>query len=167
MRTILLLAAAVLALLPGCQKSGRHDQAQAQSTATDTATDEQTIRASISRWHQLIQSKNAEGIALLFADEGIVMAPGQPSVSGREAVREFWRSTVKLPGMRLTLEPDRIDLSQSGDIAIDRGTYRFQGQVNGKALDESGKYVVIWRKIGKDWKVVTDIWNSNQSPAAA
>ena len=25
-----------------------------------------------------------------------------------------------------------------------------------------GKYVVVWRKVGGDWKLATDIWNSNK-----
>jgi ketosteroid isomerase-like protein len=23
----------------------------------------------------------------------------------------------------------------------------------------SGKYVVVWQKVGRDWKLATDIWN--------
>jgi ketosteroid isomerase-like protein len=26
----------------------------------------------------------------------------------------------------------------------------------------AGKYVVIWRKAGGDWKLATDIWNMNK-----
>jgi hypothetical protein len=25
-----------------------------------------------------------------------------------------------------------------------------------------GKYAVVWRKVGGDWKLATDIWNSNK-----
>jgi ketosteroid isomerase-like protein len=26
----------------------------------------------------------------------------------------------------------------------------------------TGKYVVIWEKVGKDWKLATDIWNEGK-----
>ena len=26
------------------------------------------------------------------------------------------------------------------------------------------KYVVLWRKTGAEWKISTDIWNSNKAP---
>jgi uncharacterized protein (TIGR02246 family) len=165
MRSTPLLALAAFTLLPACEKGGSPQEAQA--TVTDTAADDQAIRASIRRWHELIQSKDAEAIAMLFADEGIVMPPGQPSVSGREALRKFWQSTVDMRDLKLTFEPERIDFARGGDIAIDRGTYRFQGKVDGQSLDESGKYIVIWKKIGEHWQVVSDIWNSSQPPAAA
>lgn len=165
MRKTSLLALGALTLVGACDKADTPPATQA--TITDTAADEQAIRASIKRWHTLIQSKDAEAIALLFADDGTIMPPGQPSVSGREAVREFWRSTVKTREMKLTFEPQRIDFAKGGDIAIDRGTYRFQGKVGDRALDESGKYIVIWKKVGDRWQVITDIWNSNQAPAPA
>ena len=25
-----------------------------------------------------------------------------------------------------------------------------------------GKYAVVWRKVGSDWKLATDIWNTNK-----
>jgi ketosteroid isomerase-like protein len=28
--------------------------------------------------------------------------------------------------------------------------------------DVNGKYVVVWEKIGSDWKLATDIWNDNK-----
>ena len=158
-------ALAALALLTACEKGGTSQVAQA--TVTETAADEQELRSAIGRRHELIRSRDAEAIAMLFADEGVVMPPGQPSVTGREAVRKFWQSTVKMRGMKLTFEPERIDVAGGGDIAIDRGTYRFQGEVDGRPLDETGKYIVIWRKFGDRWQIVSDIWNSNQSPAAA
>jgi ketosteroid isomerase-like protein len=26
----------------------------------------------------------------------------------------------------------------------------------------TGKYVVVWQKVGSDWKLATDIWNSDK-----
>ena len=68
--------------------------------------------------------------------------------------------------MTLTFEPQEIEFARGGDLAIDRGTYRFQGKVDGKTLNETGKYLIIWRKVGKDWKIAADIWNSDRPPPA-
>jgi ketosteroid isomerase-like protein len=32
---------------------------------------------------------------------------------------------------------------------------------NGTAQTGNGKYVVVWRKIGSEWKVAADIFNSD------
>ena len=29
-------------------------------------------------------------------------------------------------------------------------------------IDKGGKYVFVWRKIGEDWKIWTDIWTSHK-----
>jgi ketosteroid isomerase-like protein len=39
----------------------------------------------------------------------------------------------------------------------------FSGKTKGsQPQDIGGKYVAIWQKIGDEWKVTTDIWNSNK-----
>ena len=39
-------------------------------------------------------------------------------------------------------------------MALDRGTYRLG--------EDTGKYVVVWRKIGGEWKAAADIFNSDK-----
>ena len=34
-------------------------------------------------------------------------------------------------------------------------------------IDETGKYLVGWRRIGGQWKAVSDIYNSDTPPAPA
>jgi hypothetical protein len=29
-------------------------------------------------------------------------------------------------------------------------------------LGLTGKYIVVWEKVGKDWKLATDTWNEGQ-----
>ena len=162
-RKLLLLAAAAL-LLPSCDKAERHSADQ--TTEASTAADEQAIRGHISRWLQLIQAKDGAAIAQFYADDGVVMPPGQPLSSGREAIQQFWQSMLQIPESNLTFQPERIDFSKSGDMALDRGTYRFTAKPAGQSVDETGKYVVVWKKVGNDWKVAADIFNSDK-PAAA
>lgn len=46
------------------------------------------------------------------------------------------------------------------DVAREIGTYRGAPRAASGA-PISGKYVFIWRKIGSDWKIATDIWTSH------
>jgi uncharacterized protein (TIGR02246 family) len=162
MRKVVLIVAAA-ALLPGCQ--GREQSNATANAQVDNGADEQAIRASISRWTDLIKAKDAAGIAQFYADDGAVLPPNQPGATGREAIQKFWQSTVDIPEMTLTITNDRFDFSQSGDLAIDRGTYHFTGKPEGQAVDDKGKYVVVWKKVGSDWKVLADIFNSDAPPS--
>jgi ketosteroid isomerase-like protein len=74
---------------------------------------------------------------------------------------------MQTPGFDLTFTPEVILVSSSGDMALDRGTYRLLVAPQGKQLTDTGKYVVVWRKVGGDWKAAADIFNSDLPPGTA
>ena len=162
-RSLLLLS--ITALLPACQagdKSGDNiAEGNAAATAVNVGADEQAIRGQVDRWLQLVKAKDAAAIASLYAEDGAVMPPNAPSGKGRTAIQKTWASMMQTPGFDLTFVPEQIIVSSSGDMALDRGTYRLAIAPNGTATTDSGKYVVVWRKIGSEWKAAADIFNSD------
>ena len=167
-KSLLLLSVTAL-LLPACQAGDKpaNNTAEANSTAAvDAGADEQAIRGQVDRWLQLVQAKDAAGIAELYAEDGAVMPPNAPIGKGRAAIRQAWASMMNTPGFNLTFNPEQIVLSSSGDMALDRGTYQLTIAPSGRTQSDTGKYVVVWRKVGNEWKAAADIFNSDRSPAA-
>lgn len=164
---ILMLSATAL-LLPACQaREQPADNAVEVNTAgpVDTAADERAIRGQVTRWLQLVKSKDAAGIAQFYTEDGAVMPPNAPMGKGRAAIQQTWASMMQTPGFDLSFAPEQIVVSSSGDMALDRGTYRLTIAPGGTSQTDTGKYVVVWRKIGGDWKAAADIFNSDL-PAA-
>jgi len=162
-RSLLLLSVTVL-LLPACQVGEKpaNDAAEVNSTAAvDSGADEQAIRGHVDQWLQLVKAKDAAGIAELYAEDGAVMPPNAPISKGRAAIQQTWASLMRKPGFGLTFVPEQIIVSSSGDMALDRGTYRLTVAPDGIAQTDTGKYVVVWRKIGSEWKAAADIFNSD------
>lgn len=162
-RSLLLLSVTAL-LLPACQVGEKpaNDAAEVNSAAAgDTAADEQAIRRHVDHWLQLVKAKDAAGIAELYANDGTVMPPNSPIGKGRAAIQQTWESMMRTPGFDLTFVPEQIIVSSSGDMALDRGTYRLTVAPGGTAQTDTGKYVVVWRKIGSEWKAAADIFNSD------
>ena len=62
-------------------------------------------------------------------------------------------------GQQATLHID-IDLEVDGNMAYELGTYTLSGEAG--PLD-NGKYVVVWKRTGGEWKWHRDIWNSNKA----
>lgn len=162
-RSLLLLSATAL-LLPACQAAEKtSDQAVEVngSAAVDTAADEKAIRGQVDRWRQLMKAKDAAGIVGLYTTDGAVMPPNSPIGIGPAAIQQVWASLLEIPGFELSILPEEIIVSSSGDMALDRGTYKLTIAPKGKAKTDTGKYVVVWRKIGGEWKAAADIFNSD------
>ena len=50
-------------------------------------------------------------------------------------------------------------IGPSGAREIDTFSLKTKGPT---PTEVRGKYVVVWEKIGSDWKLATDIWNDGQ-----
>lgn len=163
-KRLLLLSVATL-LLPACQAAEKPATnttgADAAAASADTGADEQAIRGQVDRWLQLVKAKDAASIAALYTDDGAVMPPNAPAGKGHEAIQQTWASMMQTPGFDLTFAPEQIIVSGSGDMALDRGTYKLAVTPNGKAQTDTGKYVVVWRKVDGEWKAAADIFNSD------
>ena len=151
-------------LLSACQPgeipADNVDEAQ-NVAAIDTSADDQAIRTKVDLWHQLMKAKDAAGIAALYTEDGAVMPPNAPIGLGHEPIEQTWKNLVETPGFELKILPEQIVISSSGDMALDRGTYQLTVAPSGEAISDTGKYVVVWRKIDGDWKAAADIFNSD------
>ena len=162
----LLIATLALAACQPGEKRANDATAVNSSAAADTAADEQAIRGQVDRWLQLVKAKDAAAIAALYTDDGAVMPPNGPIAKDHAAIQKTWASMLQTPGFDLTFTPEQIIVSQSGDMALDRGTYQLTVAPAGKPQHDTGKYVVVWRKVGGTWKAAADIFNSDGPPAA-
>lgn len=161
-KSLMLLSVTAL-LLPACQAGDKsaNNTAEVNSTVADAGAEEQAIRGQVDRWLQLVKAKDAPSISQLYTDDGAVMPPNGPIGKGHAAIQQTWASMLQTPGFDLTFVPEQIIVSQSGDMALDRGTYRVTVAPAGKPQQDTGKYVVVWRKVGGTWKAAADIFNSD------
>ncbi|HEX5775733.1 MAG TPA: DUF4440 domain-containing protein [Caulobacteraceae bacterium] len=153
MRPFLMLSMLLSLAVAGCNRPGATDEAQA-------------IRDIETRWNQMIVERDLKGIVGLYADDGVVMAPNMPPMQGPGPVTQVWGGLFQLPGFKLTITPVEVTVARSGDLAMDRGVYALTTTGPAGEVVENGKYVVVWKKVGEEWKVAADIFNANAAPAA-
>jgi quercetin dioxygenase-like cupin family protein len=67
---------------------------------------------------------------------------------------------LKMPSLALTLTPTDIDIAASGELATEAGRYTFKAGGD-QPLDDRGKYLVEYRKVGTQWRIENDIFNSD------
>ena len=159
----LMLLSATALLISSCDtgKENANGTSSEAAVSVTSAADEEAIRRQVARWLQLVKSKDSAAIAQMYTEDGAVMPPNATIGKGRTAIQQTWASMMNTPGFELTFAPEQIVLSASADMALDRGTYRLAIAPSGKAQNDTGKYVVVWRKVGGEWKAAADIFNSD------
>ncbi len=140
----------------------------------DVATEERVIRDLDKKWVQAVTARDTTAIANVYAEDADLLAPGAPRASGRAAIRQAWVGFLKTPKLVLTFEPAKITMASSADIAYETGSYhlgydvapkgkRVKGKaVKSRRVEDTGKYVVAWKKVNGEWKVQYDIFNSDK-----
>jgi uncharacterized protein (TIGR02246 family) len=108
---------------------------------------------------------DAKAIAALYTEDAIEMPPHQAMIKGRAAIEQYY---VKLfaDGSKVSaFTIDHLESTATGNVGYDVGTYRQTITAkDGKPMNETGKYTVILKKSGADWKVAYAIYNSDQPP---
>jgi ketosteroid isomerase-like protein len=123
------------------------------------AQDKATIEKMNAAFTDAFNNGDFASAAALYTEDAYVLAPGAEILKGRGSIQSFWaKAGESLGDVNLTT----LAVTPLGpSVAREIGT--FSGKTKGsEPQDVSGKYVVIWQKVGDDWKMSTDIWNSNK-----
>jgi uncharacterized protein (TIGR02246 family) len=115
------------------------------------------IEAANARFSADFLKGDATAVASHYTAAAQVFPPNGDVVRGREAIAKFWKGVMDagIKGAKLVT----VEVEAHGDSAHEVGTYVLTGE-GGKALD-NGKYVVVWKREGGQWRIHRDIWNTN------
>jgi ketosteroid isomerase-like protein len=120
----------------------------------------QAIRAIDQRFLINAAAGNVEKLVdEFYAPDAKLVPPNRPAVQGRASIIEFWRQLVAI-AKRVTLDTTHVEAA--GDLACGIGQYSIALEVGpGQVVNDAGKYIVVYRKHGGEWRAIADIWNSN------
>jgi len=153
LRLAAVMAAGVLALA-GCQKS------------TDVAAFEAKAKADVREWIAAFNTGDVDTVVAKYAPDAVVMAPGNPSATGHDAIRalvEKESDTIRAAGITLAVNDDD-KASASGDLGWHSGSYVVKDSTG--AVIDSGNYMDVQQNIDGQWLMIRDIWNSDRPPPA-
>lgn len=153
---LFLMSATVL--IGGCTpKAETAEQAEARMTSEVTAA-RAAIEASNVGFTAHFNAGQGDSVAAHYTEDGRVMAPNMAVAAGRQAIAA---SMGMMAGARLVLTTEAV--AANGPLAVERGTYQITLTPPGATapITDTGKYLVHWRKVGDNWMMVDDIWNSD------
>jgi uncharacterized protein (TIGR02246 family) len=110
-------------------------------------------------WTTAFNKGDSAAVAAMYAEDAYVLPPGADIVKGRAAIEAFWKQAVGQLGDAKLTTLDVLPLGRTAAREIGTVTLKTKAQPPQEIV---GKYVVVWRKVGRDWKLATDIWNTNK-----
>jgi uncharacterized protein (TIGR02246 family) len=131
--------------------------------------DVKAIQNDEAQWNQEWAARDQDKIMAHYADDAILIVPGAPSTSGKEAIRASLKQMVADPTVSLKFQPTKVEVAKSGDVAYTQGTYTLTltDPQNKQLVHDHGSYVTTYRKQPDGtWKAVVDIATSEVPPPA-
>ena len=137
-------------------------------TPPDTRdADAAAIKAFEAQWNQDWAAKDADKMAAHYADDAVLMVPGGPSTSGKDAILASLKQMVSDPAISLTFAASKVEVAKSGDVGWTQGSYQLTltDPMSKQVIHDHGSYVTTYRKQADgSWKAVADIATSEVPP---
>src|SRR3984957_14622917 len=113
------------------------------------AAQKANIEAGDGKWMEFFKKGDFEGVASLYTADATAFPPGSAMVKGRAAIGAMWKGMAEqVTDPKVTA----IDVNRRVPAAArEIGTFSLKTN-SSPPKDVTGKYVVVWEKVGKDWK---------------
>lgn len=123
------------------------------------AQDKSTIQKLNDEWVAAFNKGDAAALAAMYTADAYVLPAGAEMAKGHKAIEALWKGAMQqFADPKVTT----LDVQSLGPgAAREIGSFKFKTKAQ-PPQDAVGKYVVVWRKMGGQWKLATDIWNMNK-----
>jgi uncharacterized protein (TIGR02246 family) len=133
-------------------------------SAASFAEAQQSVRAIIDANNkQFIGAFNkgdAAAVANMYTMGARVLPPNSEMVEGRANIQKYWQDAISAGLKFVSLEP--VHVETHGNIAVEIGRYTLTVPgAGGTTTTDRGKYVVVWKREGRNWKLAVDTFNTN------
>ena len=137
------------------------NEAETESSAASAPCEAMDITDQIQAMGQEVvaayEQGDAEALANFFTDDGQAFQPNSGIVTGKDNIRDFWQAM-------LDVGAERYEMSISSAKAMGKVAHAVgssQLYLADDVLLDEAKFVLILHKVNGQWKIQTDIWNSN------
>ena len=117
------------------------------------------IEAVNAKWVDFFNKGDFAGVASLYTEDATAFPPGAGMMKGRAAIEAMWKGAAEQVGDPKFITLEVKPLGPSGAQEIGTFSLKMKGPT---PQEVTGKYLVVWEKVGTDWKLSADIWNDGK-----
>lgn len=125
----------------------------------DTEEEGQKLMELSREWSKVAATGDIEKIINYWSDDAVYISSGQPTLYGKQNIKEMVAGSSSIPGFSISWEPISVSVSKSGDMAymIEKNRLTYNDSI-GNPIITTGRVVTVWRKNNNgEWKNVVDI----------
>ena len=137
------------------------------SAGVDVEAEKRRLMETSREWSQVAQSRDVDRTLAYWAEDAVILSPGEPERRGKAAIRAYLEASFEVPGFRVSWEPIEATVAASGDLGflIERTEVTVSGP-EGQPVTQQFRALTVWRKNADGaWRNIVDI--SNAPPRAA
>lgn len=109
---------------------------------------------------EVFGKRNFDALDQIYTKDARILPPGAPMISGRNAIRDFWRNLIE-PANATAAVLTSLELFPASDSIVEIGKAVLTIAPQGAPTEIEVKYVVYWQQEDGRWKWHVDIWNQN------
>ena len=153
----------LLLLVVACQPASVEQQAV--TTGPDVEAVKTTLDQAVAAFH----AGDLEALLVHYADDAVTIAPNEPPIIGKVALRSAWQLPFAENTFQLTASPDEVVVA--GDLAVMRLSWEetVTPKGGGEPTVMRGHWLIIWRKQSdgswKDWREMLTVVPPPPPPA--
>ena len=122
-------------------------------------SDLEIIKSNIGAFSEALMKGDTVAVNQAYTTDGKILPNGYPILDGK-SLKEYWNKGIRNGQTYYLHKVTPSEIKVLGDHAYDYGYYEGESGYGEKRSMWKGKYVIIWRKEGSDWKIYLDIWNN-------
>jgi len=125
------------------------------------------VQTLVQKWGRCFNSQRVDELIDLYSSDSIVLRPNSPPARGKDAIRKILETAIHSGVGDVQLEC--ADMGMVGDFACLTGHSKMLlPAAPAKRHEATGKYLMVVRREGGEWKIVADSWCMDTSkPSAA
>ena len=117
------------------------------------------ILNNVKLFSEYVMAADHEKIAASYTVDAKIFPNNRDILKGEKTIENYWTSSNGTKTIHHKITPEEIIIQ--GKTAYDYGYYEGKTlYTDGSEASWKGKYVIVWKKVKKEWKIYLDIWNS-------
>ena len=117
------------------------------------------IQRADDKWAEAFNKGDAAALAAMYTEDAYMLPPGAEMMKGRRAIAAFWGQQMRQIGDVKCTAFDVKPLGRNAAREISTCSFKTKAQ---PSQDGALKYAVVWEKVGREWELLQDIWNTNK-----